>query len=295
MVSFAGVDLRAYGGLQNGDVWLNLDAVYEDGVTTVGLDVRLGDIDGVCDLPFSSATTFASWTFCCADVTFLTMFTCAGFNQAVVFVSDIMVPTLPWLSFDAQLAFTLGVEGNGGKTLFLSPEFDFGDTVCFDVYLDVEHTVGSAPAQTMEFSAIEVEGLGIVCDIAGVTFEATSYWGDPRLVLYTDWDGNENAAYDFPGVLRGYNQEYWEGYRITTTDDGCCGPFWFSIAALFKTGVIDQLFDVDLFDALMRIDMSQHFTFTTGLKIHAAAGVKAWTIGFVVTWGEAPVEEDDTT
>ena len=308
-VSFAAVEFTAFGSLAGGDAWLVLFGEYVGGAVTSSFQVSFGDPDETCNLPFSLAVGRVSWTFCCADVTVATIFTCTGLSQAGIWVTDIMVPTLPWLSLDANLLFTLGVEG--GKTLMLSPTFDFGDTVCFDVYFDVAHTLGLGPVQTLDFLGIEVEGLGIVCDIGGVTFEGTSYWGDPRPVTYTDWDGEEYTVLDFPGVLRGYGQAYWEGYRITTNDDGCCGPFWFSATALFGRGVIHQLidavpvdyngwvpnggislFDLDVFDFLMRIRLSAQFAFTTGLTIDVGHGVRVWTIGFMVTWGNAPKQRE---
>jgi len=289
--SLAGVSLQAFAELIDGDTVLSLNAAYDDGITKVSLDVDFGDQDQVCDLPFAAALIEVGWTFCCADVRFLAHFTCSGFSQAGFIVEDLAVPALPWLSLDAGVAYRLGIEDDGGKTVMLSPTFDFGDTACFDLYFDVDHDHGHAPQQTLDLKAIEVVGIGIVCDIAGVLFEATSYWGEPRLVELSDAYGHTWMAQDFPGVLTGYGQEYWEGYRITTTEDACCGPLEFSIAALFKEGIVDQLFDVDLFDAQLGIEMSEHVTFRTGLKIDAGTGAKALTIGLHVTWGEAPEEE----
>jgi len=112
-----------------------------------------------------------------------------------------------------------------------------------------------------------VSGIGLVCEIGGVSFTGISFWGDVCADLKPDILG-----------------DYWEMYQIATTEDACCGPFDFSIAVYFDSAS-DSLFDVAAFEADFSYELGETLTFTMGLyNQFSPTDDLELTIGFEVTW-----------
>jgi len=252
-VSIAGVTFGLDWDLTD-DLAVTLSGSGTAGLVTVGADIYFGDpaVDG-CDLNWTGIDITVDFPFCCADVAGTISFDCDGFQSACFDVDGIALPNFPWLTLGAELCFELQT-----KTLVLSPTFDFGDIACFDVYFDV------ASEGNLIIGDIEITGIGLECTIGGVDFTGVSYWGTG----------------DKPSIL--YGTDYWEGYQITTTDDGCCGPFSFDISVFFDHA--GNLFDIAEFDANMEIQLATQFSFSMGIDITVDTGFTLWSLGFTVTW-----------
>jgi len=232
----------------------------------VGVDVSFGDPDTpACDFDWQGVEITVDFPFYCALVASTISFDCLGFNYVEFAVEGIAVPTLPWLTLDATLLFTVQT-----KTLTLTPVVDFGPILCFDLYLDMDGLASVGPA-TVGYTngLIWIEGIGLEADFDGVLFTALSYWGDaPK-----------------PGLLKG--TDYWEVYQISTSEDGCCGgDFGFSIAVYFHENSLN-LFDVSFIQADVSVNVTNNFVFSTGISVDLDAvggAFTLWTIGFGVTW-----------
>jgi len=217
-----------------------------------------GDNDE-CDLDWSGASITVDFPFCCADVSATLALDCDGFDEACFSVDGIVVANIPWFTLRAELCFILET-----KTLTLSPEFDFGADVCFDVYIEADDSSVDAPTY-LYLPSIAIVGLGLECEIGGVSFSGVSYWG---------------AAAYAPAPL--YGTSYWEAYTIATTEDACCGPFDFDVTIFFDQG--DFLFDVAAFKANFSYELGANFIFSMGLDYTAASGLTLWEIGFEILW-----------
>ena len=220
-----------------------------------------------CCLCWTDASITVDFPFCCADVTATLDISCEnGFEEACFAVSGIAVPNLPWLSLDAEVCFVLET-----KTLTLTPNFDFGADVCFDIYICEEASGGVGPlGGALVLGNFVIEGIGLVCEIGGVSFTGISYWGTDYCDLKPDALGT-----------------YWEMYKIATTEDACCGPFDFSLAVFFDSTAEDlsgYLFDIAAFEAAFSYELGEALTFSMGLDYTAADGLTEWTIGFNIVW-----------
>jgi len=259
-VSIAGVTFGLDWDLTD-DLAVTLSGSGTAGLVTVGADIYFGDpaVAG-CDLNWTGVDITIDFPFCCADVAGTISFDCTGFNSACFDVEDIVLPNFAWMTLGAELCFELQT-----KTLTLTPSFDFGDVACFDVYMSIDSTAGVGPDTLLSIGDISVAGIGVECTIGGVDFIGVSYWG----------------IGDKPSIL--YGTDYWEAYQITTSDDGCCGPFDFSIAVYFSDDHT-SLFDIAYFDASFSLQVAQQFTFGMGLGIAADTGLDYWSLTFTVTW-----------
>jgi len=218
--------------------------------------------NNICDLDFAGAKITVDFPFCCADVSATLVLSCDGFESICFGVDGIVVANIPWFALDADLCFTLET-----KTLKLTPVFDFGADICFDVYIESSAASYYYAPTPLPIPSISVVGLGLECEIGGVSFSGVSYWGDP---------------YYAPDVL--YGTDYWEAYTIATTEDACCGPFDFDITIFFKEGG-DYLFDIDAFEANFSYELGENFIFSMGLEYEAGVpGLTLWSIGFEITW-----------
>lgn len=252
-VSIAGVTFGLDFTLADMDVTLVLSGSGQAGLVSIDVDVTFGgDDNDVCDLNWSGVDITVGFPFCCADVELALAFDCYGFVDACFSVTDIVVPALPWVTLDAEVCFELQT-----KTLTLTPNFDFGDIVCFELYIAQDYS------GNLTLGDIYIDGIGLSCEIGGVEFYGLSFWGTHATK---------------PSILG----DYWEMYQITTTDDGCCGPFDFSVAVFFDD-LHNSLFDVAKFVADMSIQIASQFTFSTGIEIEVG-GFTLWTLGFNVTW-----------
>jgi hypothetical protein len=263
-----GIDFDLY----DSDVRLCLSGAATTGLVDITINMCFGDLtfdadgnyvsgDDECDLDWAGIDITVEFPFCCADVTATLDITCDGFQEACFGVSGVAIPNLPWVTIDAEVCFLLET-----KTLTLSPVFDFGADVCFDLYICEVATGGVGPDTALVLGDFYIEGIGLTCEIGGVSFTGLSYWGD-----YCDLK---------PDALG----DYWEMYQIATTEDACCGPFDFDIAVYFDAGGA-ALFDVAAFDANFSYELGDNFTFSMGLNyVVGAPGLALWTIGFNVVW-----------
>jgi hypothetical protein len=248
-LSLAGVAIDGTFTLEPGVTTLVLEANGTAGSVNVGVDLTLGGVD--CSFDFSEVVITVDFPFCCAEISSEIAFNCEeGFDYVSFAVDGIALPGISWVTLDALLTFTVDL-----KTLTLTPAFDFGATACFDIYL-------STPTEI--FGNVTVDGIGLECEIGGVSFTGISYWG----------------AGTKPGILNGTG--YWEAYQIATTDDGCCGPFNFEITIFFDHG--GELFDVAELDAAFDIQISTQFTFGMSIEYIMATGFNSWSLDFLVEW-----------
>jgi len=274
-LSLAGVTFDATFTLVPTGTSLEIEAAGTAGNVDVAIDLTLGDEQG-CDFDFSGVVITVDFPFCCAEVSSEIEFTCTGFDHVTFSVGGIAIPNLPWVSIDAELTFTPGLGEAGGKTLVLSPSFDFGATACFDLYIGQDSTGGEA-LDPLVLGDIEIYGIGLECTISGVQFIGVSYWGP-------DEGSNPYVTYDAkPSIL--YGTPYWEAYQIGTTDDGCCGPFAFDITIFFDEAGL-MMFDVAEVDANMSIQVATQFTFSMGIAIDLTEdpAFTSWSLGFLVEW-----------
>lgn len=255
-LSLAGVTFDGTFTLVPGITSFEIEASGSAGNVDVYADLMLGGID--CNLGFSYLIIDVSFPFCCAEVSSEIKFDCqSGFKYVTFGVSDIAITD--WIYVDALLTFDILT----GKTLKLTPGVDFGGTACFDLYFaEAGDAVVYPGGDPLAFGGFAISGIGLNCEIGGVKFEGISYWG-------------ETGA---PKWLNGY----WEAYRISTTDDGCCGPFTFDIAVFFDEDGL--LFDLAALEANMSIDISTQFTFGMGLELDLITPSTLWTLSFTVVW-----------
>jgi hypothetical protein len=219
----------------------------------------------LCDLDWMGVNVTVEFPFCCADVTATLSINCDGFQMACFSVDGIVVSNIPWFTLGAEVCFELE-----SKTLVLTPAFDFGADICFDVYISTDaDPYVTAPMEVLALPNISIVGLGIDCEIGGVSFSGLSYWKPDVL--------NSKK----PGILK--YTPYWEAYRIATTEDACCGPFDFDVTIYFDLAST-FLFDVAAFAANFSYELGDNFTFSMGLDYTAADGLTLWNIGFEITW-----------
>ena len=214
-----------------------------------------------CDLDWQGITITAGFPFCCADIAATINFTCAGFQYAKFCVTGLTVANIPWLSLDACLLFELE-----SKTLTLTPHIALGEVSCdFGLYADIVTTGGTGPLSVLTIGDIVISGIDVGCTIGGVDFYGISFWG----------------AGAKPSILAG--TPYWEAYKISTDDDGCCGPFTFDIMVFFDVNSL-SLFDIAEFQADMSLVVASQFKFTMGLTYDVVNALQTWDLGFIVTW-----------
>jgi len=254
-LALGGINFGADWTLADSDLTLIFTGDGSTGIVDIDITATFGgDDNNICDLPWQDILIGVDFPFCCADVAADIYFTCAGFDYVEFYVGGIVLPNLPWLTLNATLNFTMQT-----KSLALGADIDFGADVCFDIYYDVDVN------DNLVIGDITFNGIGLVCEIGGVSFTAISYWGT----------GTK------PGLLAG--TDYWEAYQIATTDDSCCGPLDFDLTVYFLDGGV-ALFDIAEFDANILYAMSNNFTFGMGLEYVVDTGLTLWTISFDVTW-----------
>ena len=229
----------------------------------------------VCDLDWQGFDFGASFAFCCADVEAAIWLPSSTDLILAVSAEGITLPDLPWLAFDAILILQ-----PDEKRLRIDPTFNFGEfEACIEVYATQESKSADAPDAPLVLGDIIIDGISISCEVGGITFTGTSFWGDAACRFVPD----EDHPCDFPNILSGKEKEYWQAYQIATTDDACCGPFAFD-ATVFFDDEGDSLFDVALFEVNMTYDLGEPFTCGIGLDHDPATGLTEWRIDFVVDW-----------
>ena len=222
------------------------------------IDITFGDGVG-CDFDFVDVTIGLDFLFCdCALIESEIMFSCAnGFEYVEFAAAGIAIPNLPWVTLDALLHFELQT-----KELTISPTFDFGTIVCFDLFFDVTEDAGATfPADVLDLTTISVVGIGIGCTIGGVDFYALSM---------------------FDGSIR--DGAYWEQYSIDVGADACCGGVFEYGIDMFFDNAGATLFEVALIEVDMKVNVTEQFAFTMGLDVDVDGGFTSWCLGFEVTW-----------
>ncbi len=239
-------------------IQLLLDARATLGEVTTHAAMTFGDLipGGPCAFDWQGVEVEVDFPFACAVAAASISFDCDGFDEATFRVNDIAVPTLPWLSLDALLTFSVDQ-----KSLLLSPTVDFLADLCFHVY------VGMGTGANLVLSDLTIDGIAVDCEIGGVEFRAQSYWGE----------GSK------PDLLSG--TPYWEAYRIDTSDTTCCGSLDFDVTVYFLDDAT-SLFDVSALKANVSVLLGTPFRFTCGFEFDLAPvpAEVTWTVGFLVTW-----------
>jgi hypothetical protein len=256
-LNMAGVSFGAAFTLELGGTELVLTGSAGIGSDVVGsIEITLGDLED-CDFDFVDVTIGLDFLFCdCAPIASEIYFTCEnGFEYIEFSTSGIALPTIPWVTLGALLHFELQT-----KEITITPAFNFGPIVCFDIFFTVDEADGATfPDQVLELWDFAVTGIGIGCTIGGVDFYGLSM---------------------FDGSL----DPYWEIYSIDVGADACCGGvFEFGLDFYFDN-LGQTLFEVALIDVDMLVNVTSQFAFTMGLTLDTDDGFTIWCIGFEVTW-----------
>ena len=262
-------DLRVCigGGATTGLVDITINACFGDLTYDAVNAVWVNSGDMECDLDWAGIDITIGFPFCCADVAATISFDCGGFVMACFGVTGIDIPNLPWVDIDAKVCFQ-----TESKTLTLTPKFDFGVDVCFDLFICQQSgskIVGPAGGP-LTLGDFYIAGIELTCEIGGVSFTGVSFWGDKCATLRKGTLLNKTT--------------YWEAYKIATTGTGdCCGPFNFDLTVFFSE-TSTSLFDVAAFKANFSYAFGANFTFKMGFDYTALTGLTKWVIGVKVTW-----------
>jgi hypothetical protein len=222
------------------------------------IDITFGDGVG-CDFDFVDVTIGLDFLFCdCAPIHSEIYFSCANGFEYVEFSSGgIAIPNLPWVTLGALLHFELQT-----KEITITPTFDFGAIVCFDLFFEVDESDGATyPLAILDLDTISIVGIGIGCTIGGVDFYALSM---------------------FDGSIR--DGAYWEQYSIDVGADACCGGVFEFGLDMFFDNAGATLFEVALIEVDMKVNITSQFAFTMALDIDVDGGFTNWCLGFEVTW-----------
>ena len=261
-VSIAGMTFDADFTLTPGEVALILGGSGSTGVVDIDVEMTFGDLTlPGCDFNWTGVVITVDFPFCvCAEVAATLTFSCDGFVSATFGVTGIEIPNLPWVTIGALLTFL-----PDSKDVVLTPAFDFGVDVCFDLYISVDWDW----TNTLRLGDIYIEGIGISCEIGGVEFTGITFWDN----------GPGTATVPAAPDLLGY----YEMYKISTTETACCGDFDFDIAVYFDE-LGGSLFEVALFVANFSYELGDNFTFSLGFEYDVTFGLTLMTVGFLVTW-----------
>jgi hypothetical protein len=298
---FGSVDIGLEFILVPSDVQLTLTAAATTGVVDIDISLVLGGVDTnwtnyclglwyydpsgdlACDFDFGGIQVDIDFPFCCADIHADIDFDCNGFVKACFETKGIVVPNIPWLTLEAEICFM-----TDSKTIDIHPTIDYGTDICFDLYFETVQSGGGLVYGTTDLSDIgtllniQFVGIGLECEIGGVSFSGISYWGSG---IYQGFC----YGYTKPGLLgygtpTGDRSGVWEAYRIATTEDGCCGPFDFDLTFRFS-GASAFLFDISNIIANFSYELGPNFTFDMGFTYSVGApGLALLSIGFEVTW-----------
>ena len=200
-----------------------------------------------CDVVFTGAEIEMSAPFisCCPD-TYIgaeLSLDCDGFDELVLETRIEEIPSLPWLSISAELTFAMDE-----KTLDLgfgaSPGY-FDGCIDFFIYM---------PQGGTDLDEIGIAGVRLACEFGGVNFEGYSY-PDQRV----------SARLRTRSINSNLSGDYWEYYRIWTTEEACCGPLTFETAFYFDDDS-PMLMDLGAIQTLFQIDMGGGFTLGMALE-----------------------------
>ncbi|MBU0596520.1 hypothetical protein KJ567_07545 [Candidatus Bipolaricaulota bacterium] len=258
-LNMAGVSFGAVFALDGAGSSLVLTGSAGIGSDVVGsVELELGDGVG-CDFDFVGITIGLDFLFCdCAPIASEIYFSCLnGFEYVEFATSGIAIPNLPWVTIGALLHFELQT-----KEITITPTFDFGAIVCFDLFFEVAEDAGATyPLAILDLDVISIVGIGIGCTIGGVDFYALSM---------------------FDGSIR--DGAYWEQYSIDVGADACCGGVFEFGLDMFFDNAGATLFEVALIEVDMKVNLTSQFAFTMALDVDVDGGFTNWCLGFEVTW-----------
>jgi len=240
------------------DIELTIGGRGTTGLVDIDIDVTFGgDDNDVCDLNWAELQVEASYAFCCGEIRSTIEFDCDGFEHITFEVQRITIPNLSWFTLSALIRFELET-----KSLVISPTFDFGADLCFEVYASQDVTGGTAPGEVLILGDFYISGLKLECEFADITFTGISFWG------------NQGSK---PSQLG----SYWEMYEIESNTEGCCGPFGFDVAIVFDEASTN-LADIAWLSGSLSYQLVEQVTFDAGVEFDVGSGVDEWYIGFEV-------------
>jgi len=267
-VSIAGVTLNGEFLLADGAGWtfgasgqagdLSLGATAYFNMDSNGNLVQTGE-NAYC-FCFSSVDFTASFPFACISnvSTTLSFNNSTGFDSVEFSVSGIAIPNIAWLTFDADLTFTVD-----SKTLDITPNLNLGDFSCITLYgklvMDGDYTI----------SGLQIYALGLSQTWNGVTFSDLSIF---------------DVSYYVENVDDSWNPNYWELFTIESTGDSCCGGgIDFTVNTYFQNTQNASLFDWGETDVTLGFGIGSNFTLNTGLNVDQT-GLSQISFGFKATW-----------
>ncbi|MFC2100039.1 hypothetical protein ACFLSF_04335 [Candidatus Bipolaricaulota bacterium] len=213
--------------------------------------------------------------FCCSDTIAATLYmSCNGFEYLSLAATDILVPTLPWLTLDAELTYELQT-----KTLTLTPGLDLGDILCFDLFADLIYG-----ATIQEIEGISITGLEIVCQLGPVTLREVALFGPSRGITTEAFGSLVLPVTDILASGMDYYPDYWQLLSVVYGDiDNCCGGEFTVIANAYFDDTASSLFEVALFHLEATIPYGKDLWFTFGLEAKPT-GIDWMKFGFGVNW-----------
>lgn len=207
------------------------------------------DLAPSCGFVFASNDTSVSWMWCDLTLRASIGFTCAGFQQLILRVSDVPIPgfggLLEDIFFSAAMTFDMD-----GKSLAASVDWRPGTMSCVRLLSELDLSgPGAGPVTgTTVFESMSIYGLRIDCDIP-------SAYGDVSFVSATSLEPGHNS------IVTGQT-DYFEMLRLSGPLQACCSyPGSWSVATYFNEGAT-QLFDWGM--TLIRADivLSNQFNFS---------------------------------
>jgi len=215
---------------------------------------------------FTSVEFDISFPFACLDLVDISIgFSTAGFDGITFSVTGIVVPAIPWLSFDIDLTFD---DGPTGKVLTLTPAIDLGTFTCITIYVELIDDTGATSCEGgWYFGGFYFYGISLEYTWNGVSFYSASSFDDA-----------------FNEELTGYDA-YWEVFTISSEADSCCGgAFDFSVSTYFACETEgDTLFDWAMTEISVGLGLGSNFDITLGLQVDTT-GFSELSFGFCVTW-----------
>ena len=219
---------------------------------------------------FTSVDFDISFPFACIDLVDISLgFSTAGFDGITFSVTGIVVPGLPWLTFDLLLTFETGEDG---KVMTLTPAIDLGTFTCITLYYELQGYAGTSCDDDPEIEE------------SGAKFDGIHFYG---ISLEYTWNGvsfysASSLDVDFNEELTGY-ADYWEVFTISSEADSCCGgAFDFSVSTYFACDS-ELLFDWAMTEISVGIGLGSNFNVTLGLQVDTT-GFSQMSFGFCVTW-----------
>jgi len=233
--------------------YVSLDLSGSGEIDDVSLDLDIGfRSKGDCNLLFESLDVTVDFPlFCEYGGSIEIGVKDDGFDELVFDLSGIDLPGIPWLEYGMEIAFEVDE-----KTVKMRPKFNFGETSCVDVYIEVQTPTHNT------FTSVTVYGFKFQAEVGAVTFEGISYL-----------DGTHKL-----------NGKYWEMYSLSINEENCCGPASATLKVYFLEGGIG-LFDIGLFEGAFSLELGESITIDTSFTWDIEAGaLEELTLSFEMSW-----------